>query len=55
MLVIAGLLGGGTWGAWLAKSRGGLKKDMAQYAAGFAILWGLVGLIATIVIERMAA
>lgn len=55
MIVLAGLLGGASWGAWLAKSRGGLKKDMAQYAAGFAILWGLIGLIVTIVIERMAA
>lgn len=54
MLVVAGVLGGAAWGAWLAKSRGGLKKDMAQYAAGFAIFWGIVGLIATIVIERMA-
>ena len=55
MLVLAGALGGAAWGGWLAKSRGGLKKDMAQYAAGFAILWSLIGLIATIVIERMAA
>ncbi|MEM1079882.1 MULTISPECIES: hypothetical protein [unclassified Dinoroseobacter] len=55
MLIVAGLLGGAGWGAWLAKSRNGLKRDMAQYAAGFAIFWGLIGLIATIVLERMAA
>lgn len=55
MLVIAGALGGGAWGAWLAKKRGGLKKDIAQYAAAFAIMWAVIGLIATIVVERMAA
>jgi len=55
MLVLAGALGGGAWGAWLAKKRGGLKKDIAQYALAFAILWSVLGLIATIVVERMAA
>ncbi|MEM8579920.1 MAG: hypothetical protein AAGA38_04985 [Pseudomonadota bacterium] len=54
MLVIAGALGGGAWGAWLAKKRGGLKKDIAQYAIAFAIMWSVIGLIATIVVERMA-
>jgi hypothetical protein len=54
MIVIAGALGGAAWGAWLAKKRGGLKKDIAQYAAAFAILWSVIGLIATIVVERMA-
>ncbi|MDJ0992837.1 MAG: hypothetical protein QNI90_04635 [Dinoroseobacter sp.] len=55
MLVIAGALGGAAWGAWLAKKRGGLKKDIAQYAFAFAIMWSVIGLIATIVIERMSA
>ena len=53
MLVIIGALGGGVWGAYLAKKRGGLKKDMAQYAAGFSILWAVLGLIATVVIDRL--
>lgn len=52
MLVIAGALGGALWGGYLAKKRGGLKKDVAQYAIGFAILWSVIGLIATLVIDR---
>ena len=48
MLVIIGAIGGAIWGAWLAKKRGGLKKDIAQYAAGFSIFWSVVGLIVTV-------
>ena len=53
MLVIIDAIGGAIWGAWLAKKRGGLKKDIAQYAAGFSIFWSIVGLIATVVIDRL--
>jgi len=51
MLVVIGVLGGAAWGAWLARKRGGTKADIAQYAAGFAILWGVVGVIASIVLS----
>ena len=54
MIVLAGLLGGGVYGALLAKKREGSRLDMAQYAAGFAIAFGLLGLFLTIFIERMA-
>jgi hypothetical protein len=54
MIVIAGVLGGAIWGAWLARSRQGTKADMAQYAAGYAIALGILGLFLTIFIERMA-
>ncbi len=54
MIVIAGVLGGAGWGAYLAKSRGGTRADMAQYAAGFGIAFGLLGLFLTIFVERMA-
>ena len=53
MIIIAGVIGGAAWGAWLARSRGGKKADMAQYAAGYAIALGLVGLFVTIFVERM--
>ncbi len=52
MLAIAGLLGGAGWGAWLAKKRGGTRFDLAQYAAGFGIFWGIVGLVVTIFLAR---
>ncbi len=53
MIVVAGFLGGGILGAITAKRRGGKPADMAQYAAGYAIALGLLGLFATIIIERM--
>ena len=53
MIVLAGLLGGGAVGALTAKRRGGNRLDMAQYAAGYGIAFGLIGLFLTIFLERM--
>jgi len=53
MIVIAAVLAGGVIGALTAKRRGGKPADMAQYAAGYAIALGLLGLFATIFLERM--
>ncbi|MEL6644629.1 MAG: hypothetical protein AAFQ79_11895 [Pseudomonadota bacterium] len=53
MIIIAGALSGAAWGAYLAKAREGTKLDMAQYAAGFAIAFALLGLFVTIFLERM--
>ncbi|MEL7105433.1 MAG: apolipoprotein acyltransferase [Pseudomonadota bacterium] len=53
MIVLAGFLGGGVIGALTAKRRGGKPADMAQYAAGYGIALGLLGLFATIFLERM--
>lgn len=53
MIIIAGLLGGATWGAVKARKRGGNRLDMAQYAAVWGIIGALLGLIATIAVERM--
>lgn len=53
MIVIAGLLGGAIIGATMAKRRGGKPLDMAQYAAGFAICFSLIGLFLTILIDRL--
>lgn len=52
MLALLGALGGAGWGGYLARKRGGSRMDMAQYAVGFAIFWGLLGLIATLVLAR---
>lgn len=53
MLVIAGLVFGATGGALLAKKRGGRRLDMAQYAAGFGIAFGLLGLFATLIADNL--
>ncbi len=53
MIVLAGLAFGALFGAMLAKKRGGKGLDMAQYAAGFGIAFGLLGMFLTIFIERM--
>ncbi|PJJ87047.1 hypothetical protein CLV77_1611 [Brevirhabdus pacifica] len=53
MIVILGVLIGAIWGFTLARRRGGNRLDMAQYATGFAIAFGTLGMILTIVVERM--
>lgn len=54
MLVIAGAVTGAVLGALTARKRKGTGADMAQYAAGYGIALALVGLIATVVVHRMA-
>lgn len=53
MIVLAGAVLGGTWGALVAKRRKGSRADMAQYAAGYGIAFALLGLFVTIGIERL--
>ncbi len=50
MLTGLGAIGGAFWGAWLARKRGGNRMDMAQYGVGFAIFWGILGLLLSIVL-----
>tara|TARA_R110002094_G_scaffold2502_7_gene10150 strand:- start:3229 stop:3402 length:174 start_codon:yes stop_codon:yes gene_type:complete len=40
-------------GGLTARKRGGNKLDIAQYAAGFGIAFMLVGLILTVMLDRM--
>lgn len=53
MIIIAGLLGGAALGAATARNRGGNRLDIAQYAFVWGIIGALLGLIVTIVIQRM--
>ena len=53
MIVIAAALLGAFIGRYTARKRGGNKLDMAQYAAGYALAFVVVGLIATVVIDRI--
>lgn len=55
MIVLAGLGFGGLYGGLLAKKRGGKLADSLQYAAGFGIAFGLLGLFATIGLEKILA
>ncbi|MBV2360642.1 apolipoprotein acyltransferase [Thalassococcus sp. CAU 1522] len=52
MIVIAGAILGALIGGFTAKRRKGNRLDIAQYAAVYAIAFSLMGLIATIVIEK---
>ena len=49
LAMIAGVL----WGGYLARSQGGNWKDMAQYAAGFGILFTLIAVISMVILSRM--
>ncbi len=53
MIVLAGLVAGIVWGVLLARRRGGRRLDQLQYAAGFGIAFALLGLFATIALERL--
>lgn len=55
MIVLAGLALGAIYGAVLAKRRGGKTLDALQYAAGFGIALGVLGMFLTIFLERMLA
>ncbi|MDX1781726.1 MAG: hypothetical protein R3256_10445 [Thalassovita sp.] len=54
MIVIAGAIFGALFGALLAKRRNGKGLDMLQYAAGFAILFMIIGLFITVFVHRAA-
>jgi hypothetical protein len=55
MIVIAVLILGAAVGALVARARNGNARDMAQYAAVYAIVFSIAGLIATIAIGRVFA
>ncbi|SIS70849.1 hypothetical protein SAMN05421759_102523 [Roseivivax lentus] len=52
MIVLASALIGALWGGLSARRRKGNRLDIAQYATIFAIIGALLGLIATIVLEK---
>ncbi|SDY28253.1 apolipoprotein acyltransferase [Citreimonas salinaria] len=53
MIILLGILGGAIAGALVARRRKGNAADIAQYAVVYAIAFGLLGFIVTIVIERL--
>lgn len=52
MIVIGGLLFGAALGVFTAKKRNGSVADLLQYGAVYAIAFGLLGLIVTLVLDR---
>ncbi|MBK0326803.1 apolipoprotein acyltransferase [Rhodobacteraceae bacterium F11138] len=54
MIVIAGIVSGAIIGALIAKRRGGKPADLAQHAAAAAMAFGVVAMIATVLIDRLA-
>ena len=53
MIVIVAAFIGAIVGGITANRRGGNKLDIAQYATGFGLAFVVVGLIATVVLERI--
>jgi hypothetical protein len=54
MIVLGAALLGAIIGGMTAARRKGGKLDIAQYAAGYAIAFALIGLFATLFIHRAA-
>lgn len=53
MIVIIAALIGGIIGGTIAAKRGGKRLDIIQYVGIYALAFGLVGLIATLVLDRV--
>ncbi|MBV0911600.1 hypothetical protein [Anianabacter salinae] len=53
MIALGCALIGALWGGWLARKRKGNAYDMAQYAAGFGIFFGLVGLFGGMIVTAL--
>lgn len=49
---LSGMLFGAVLGALRARSKGGKGKDIVQWGAVFAIIFGLVGLFLLIFLQR---
>jgi cation transporter-like permease len=49
---IAGLVLGALVGAWRARARGGKPADMVQWAIVHALILGLAGLFAAVLLTR---
>mgnify|MGYP000107528823 FL=1 len=55
MIVIGLAIIGAIIGGTTAKKRRGNRKDIAQYAAGYAMAFLIVGMFITVIIDRIAS
>jgi hypothetical protein len=53
MFVIGGLILGAIGGGLTARRRGGKPADIAQWAAVWSIMFGLLGLFVTLILDRI--
>ena len=53
MIVILFALIGAIWGGLTARKRQGNRKDIAQYTAGYAMAFVVVGMILTVILDRL--
>ena len=53
MIVLPAMVIGAWWGAHTALKRGGRRLDALQYGTVYAIGLGLLGVIASILIDRL--
>lgn len=51
IVIILGIIGA-ILGGFTARKRGGNRKDIAQYAAGYAMAFMIVGMVLTVVVDR---
>lgn len=53
MIVLPAMVIGAIWGAMTALKRGGKRLDAAQYGAVYAIGLGLLGVLVSVIIDRL--
>lgn len=53
MIIWGGAFIGALLGVYSARKRGGNRLDMAQYAAGYALAFSVVGVIAVVILQRV--
>lgn len=53
MIVGLAVLAGAVLGAYTARARKGTALDIAQYAAGYGIAFGVVALVGTLVLRAL--
>ncbi len=53
MIVIVAFIIGAVGGVLRAKSRKGNRLDMAQYGAVYGLIFAIIGLFVTIMLEKM--
>ena len=54
MIVVVCAIAGALFGALAARKRGGKLADIAQYAVASAMVFGIIGMIATVLLHRLA-
>jgi hypothetical protein len=53
MIVILAFLAGAVLGGLKARRRNGNRMDIAQYAVAFGLAFAILGLFATVAVERL--